>query len=64
MSRNLNVSTFANGEPIAEAKTAEEWKAAADGHKPAWCYYENDPTNGSAYGKLYNYQLCQSVGNQ
>jgi hypothetical protein len=55
MKENLNVSTFRNGEPIPEAKTAEEWKAAGAAKQPAWCYYDNDPKNGAKYGKLYNW---------
>jgi hypothetical protein len=51
---NLNVSSFQNGDPILEAKTDEEWARAGKAHKPAWCYYENDPSNGAKYGKLYN----------
>jgi uncharacterized protein (TIGR02145 family) len=52
---NLNVSTFRNGDPIPEAKTAEEWYAAYKESKPAWCYYNNDPENAKKYGKLYNW---------
>jgi len=55
MSENLNVSTFRNGDPIPEAKTAEEWKKAGEKKQPAWCYYDNDPANGAKYGKLYNW---------
>jgi uncharacterized protein (TIGR02145 family) len=55
MKENLNVSTFRNGDPIPEAKTDEEWKAAGDAKQPAWCYYNNDPKNGTKYGKLYNW---------
>lgn len=55
MKENLNVSTFRNGEPIPEAKTAEEWKAAGEAEQPAWCYYDNDPKNSAKYGKLYNW---------
>ncbi len=51
---NLNVASFQNGDPILEAKTDEEWARAGKAHKPAWCYYENDPSNGAKYGKLYN----------
>jgi uncharacterized protein (TIGR02145 family) len=53
--RNLDASTFRNGDTIPEAKTDEEWKAAGNDKKPAWCYYNNDPANGKKYGKLYNY---------
>ena len=55
MTENLNVSTFRNGDPISEAKTNEEWGKAEKEGKPAWCYYNNDPKNGSKYGKLYNW---------
>ena len=55
MKENLNVSTFRNGDPIPEAKTAEEWQAAGTEKQPAWCYYDNDPKNGVKYGKLYNW---------
>ena len=51
---NLNVSHFANGDSIPEAKTNQEWIQAANDKKPAWCYYDNNPENGSKYGKLYN----------
>jgi len=63
MSENLNVSTFRNGDPIPEAKTAEEWKKAGEKKQPAWCYYDNDPANGAKYGKLYNwYAVSDSRG--
>jgi uncharacterized protein (TIGR02145 family) len=52
---NLNVSTFRNGDSIPEARTPQEWVAAGDAGKPAWCYYNNDPANGVKYGKLYNW---------
>jgi uncharacterized protein (TIGR02145 family) len=55
MSKNLNVDTFRNGDPIPNAKTNDEWKKAGDRGEPAWCYYDNDPSNGKKYGKLYNW---------
>jgi uncharacterized protein (TIGR02145 family) len=55
MSENLNVDKFRNGDPIPEAKTYEEWFAAHDNNQPAWCYNDNDPSNGTKYGKLYNW---------
>lgn len=55
MAENLNVSTFRNGDPILQAKTDEEWEKAGKNKQPAWCYYDNDPENGSKYGKLYNW---------
>ena len=55
MTKNLDVSTFRNGDPIPEAKTDEEWKKADEEGLPAWCYYDNDTANGAKYGKLYNW---------
>ena len=54
-SKNLDVSTFRNGEPIPEAKSVKEWKKAGENKQPAWCYNDNDPNNGEKYGKLYNW---------
>jgi uncharacterized protein (TIGR02145 family) len=63
MQRNLDVDHFRNGDPIPEAKTPEEWKRCSKQHKPAWCYYNNDPSNGKMYGKLYNwYAVNDSKG--
>lgn len=63
MIKNLNVSTFRNGDPIPRAQTDQEWVKAGKEGKPAWCYYHigysktkwyGDPESGK-YGKLYNY---------
>ena len=63
--KNLDVSYFRSGDPIPEARTAEEWNDALAQGKPAWCYYENDPDFGARFqssnevsvrtGKLYNW---------
>jgi uncharacterized protein (TIGR02145 family) len=55
MSKNLDISTFRNGEAIPEIKTREDWKKAGDNKQPAYCYYEFDEANGKKYGKLYNW---------
>lgn len=55
MTKNLNVVTFRSGDSIPEAKTVEEWKAKLAKEEPAWCYFNNDASNDSTYGKLYNY---------
>jgi uncharacterized protein (TIGR02145 family) len=55
MAENLNVITFRNGDTIREARTIDEWRAAASKKKPAWCYYNNDSSNQSKHGKIYNF---------
>jgi|GEM_PF-280934 len=55
MTQNLNVERFRNGDVIPQAKTAEQWKKAGEMKQPAWCYYNNDPSNGAKFGKLYNF---------
>jgi uncharacterized protein (TIGR02145 family) len=62
-SKNLDVTTFRNGDPIPEAKTAEEWLEAAKSKKPAYCYYDYNAANDIKYGKLYNwYAVVDSRG--
>lgn len=51
---NLNVSNFANGDTIFQAKSFADWKLADSLHMPAWCYYRFDQENESTYGKYYN----------
>lgn len=53
--RNLDVGVFRNGDSIPHAATDEEWQRAAQSKTPAWCYYNNDPTNSSRFGRLYNW---------
>lgn len=55
MTTNLNVNIFSNGDKIPQAKTAEEWVKAGENGQPAWCYYNNNQSNGAKYGKLYNW---------
>ncbi|MBI5326284.1 MAG: C40 family peptidase [Ignavibacteriae bacterium] len=50
--KNLNVSTYRNGDPIPQVTDPTEWGNLTTG---AWCYYNNDPANGTVYGKLYNW---------
>ena len=53
--KNLDVSTFRNGDPIPEVQEYNEWLKAGKNKQPAWCYYNNDPKQGAKYGKLYNW---------
>jgi uncharacterized protein (TIGR02145 family) len=52
MSSNLNVSQYRNGDVIPQVTDPTQWKNMTTG---AWCYYNNDSSNGAIYGKLYNW---------
>jgi uncharacterized protein (TIGR02145 family) len=52
LNSNLNVSRYRNGDPIPQVTDPTLWANLTTG---AWCYYNNDPANGSIYGKLYNW---------
>lgn len=52
MSKNLDVAFYRNGDPIPQVTDATAWAALTTG---AWCYYNNDSTQGTKYGKLYNW---------
>jgi uncharacterized protein (TIGR02145 family) len=52
MVKNLDVELYRNGDTIPEVKLDTSWAKQTKG---AWCYYNNDPTNGAIYGKLYNW---------
>ena len=49
---NLNVTTYANGDPIPEVSNSIAWAALTTG---AWCWYANNSANGPIYGRLYNH---------
>ncbi len=36
-------------------KMLSDWLNAEKYGQPAWCFYNNDPTNRTKYGKLYNW---------
>ena len=53
MQKNLDVSTYRNGDPIPQVTDASLWANLTTG---AWCWYNNDSaTYGATYGKLYNW---------
>jgi uncharacterized protein (TIGR02145 family) len=49
---NLNVSRYRNGDIIPQVTDATQWRNLTTG---AWCYYANTSSNGTTYGKLYNW---------
>lgn len=52
MLKNLDVDKYRNGDPIPQVTDPTQWSSLTTG---AWCYYNNDATNGATYGKLYNW---------
>jgi uncharacterized protein (TIGR02145 family) len=52
MSKNLDVAFYRNGDPIPHVTDTVAWSLLTTG---AWCYYNNDSTQGGKYGKLYNW---------
>jgi uncharacterized protein (TIGR02145 family) len=53
MTKNLDVATYRNGDPIPKVTDPTAWAALSTG---AYCYYNNDSaTNAAVYGKLYNW---------
>ena len=55
LTENLNVTTFRNGNQIAQAKTEQELLDANSNQQPVWCYYDFNPATETHYGKLYNW---------
>ena len=53
MTKNLDVVTYRNGDPIPKVTDNAAWAALTTG---AYCYYNNDSaTYAATYGKLYNW---------
>ncbi len=52
-SKNLDVATYRNGDPIPQVTDPVIWNNLTTG---AWCWLNNDSaTNGAIYGRLYNW---------
>jgi hypothetical protein len=58
MAKNLDVAFYRNGDPIPQVTDATSWAALTTG---AWCYYYNDPIQGTKYGKLYNWYAVNDL---
>jgi len=52
MSRNLDVVSYRNGDPIPQVSDPVQWKNLTTG---AWTYVNGDPSTNATYGKLYNW---------
>lgn len=58
MKENLNVSKYSDGTPIPQVTDPTQWENMTTG---AWCYYNNNSTNGTTYGKLYNWYAVAGI---
>lgn len=60
-SRNLDVATYSNGDPIPQVTDPTQWFNLSTG---AWCWYNYDSaTYAATYGRLYNwYAVVDSRG--
>jgi len=52
--RNLNVTTFRNGDPIFEAKNDEEWRNASNKKQPVCACLNFDSNTAGQFGRFYN----------
>lgn len=52
MFKNLDVDHYRNGDSILEIQDPIIWASLKTG---AWCYYNNDSSSRTIYGKLYNW---------
>ena len=60
LKKNLRVTRYRNGDPIARVAVDAQWKILTSG---AFCSYDNLTTNDTLYGSLYNwYALIDSRG--
>ncbi len=58
MKENLKVSKYTDGTIIPQVTDPTAWANLTTG---AWCYYNNDPANGTIYGKLYNWYAVAGI---
>ena len=59
--KNLDVATYSDGTSIPQVTDPAKWASLTTG---AWCYYNNDPANGTIYGKLYNWYAVAGIYNE
>ena len=57
MAENLRVTHYRNGDAIPNITDNTQWLNTTT--QGAWCSYDNDPTNKSTYGLLYNYYTTE-----
>jgi len=52
MMKNLDVTTYRNGDPIPQVTDPSQWQNLATG---AWAYVNDDASTNGHYGKIYNW---------
>jgi len=52
MTKNLDVTTYRNGDPIPQVTDPVQWQNLTTG---AWAYVNNDLSTNGNYGKIYNW---------
>lgn len=57
---NLKVTHYRNGDAIPNVSDAQPWSVLTTG---AYCEYNNTPSNGTTYGKLYNWYAVHDSRN-
>ena len=55
---NLRTTSYLNGDPIQNLQDGSEWASSTYG---AWVDYNNNPSNGEVYGKLYNWYAVEDA---
>jgi len=63
MAENLKVTHYADGTPIPEVSSTDDWVALTpDPELQAYCWYENLAANGDTAGALYNWAAAVKGG--
>jgi uncharacterized protein (TIGR02145 family) len=52
MAQNLRVTRYSDGSTLSYIEDNSSWNSL---YSPAWCWYNNDSTNDSLYGKIYTF---------
>jgi uncharacterized protein (TIGR02145 family) len=57
MVENLKTTKYNDGSLISNVTDSDEWFQSTTG---AYCNYNNDPSNGNIYGRLYNWYAIET----
>jgi uncharacterized protein (TIGR02145 family) len=59
LAQDLKVTHYADGTPIPMVENVSEWDALSDSDK-AYCWYDNNASNGDDYGVLYTWAAAMN----